>query len=377
MPSSSAELLPLIYDPAYEHLEARELETEDDLAQTMRKIQATTFKEEGKARRAVHAKSHGVLKGSLQVYEGLPPHLSQGMFAQRGTYPVAIRLSSTPGDLLDDKVSTPRGMAVKIIGVEGARLEGSEHARTQDFVMVNGPAFMKSDGKGFLSSLKLLAATTDKAPGTKQVLAAALRGLEKVVESVGGESPTLKALGGHPITHPLGETFFSQTPFLYGRYMAKFSIAPLSPNLLVLKDAPVDLNGVPDGLRSAVARFFATQDAEWDLRVQLSVDIEQMPLEDAKVVWPETLSPYVSVARILVPSQASWAPDGIESIDEGLAFSVWHGLAAHRPLGSVNRLRKRSYEMARRYRAERSGHSLEEPSSDSELGRESPQALST
>ena len=31
--------------------------------------------------------------------------------------------------------------------------------------------------------------------------------------------------------------------------------------------------------------------------------------------------------------------------DDRLAFRPWHGLAAHRPLGSVNRLRDRAYEV--------------------------------
>jgi hypothetical protein len=35
------------------------------------------------------------------------------------TYPVVIRLSTTPGDILDDTASTPRAPALKIVGVEG------------------------------------------------------------------------------------------------------------------------------------------------------------------------------------------------------------------------------------------------------------------
>jgi len=42
---------------------------------------------------------------------------------------------------LDDSVSTPRGLARKVIGVEGERREGSEGDVTQDYVLINGPAF--------------------------------------------------------------------------------------------------------------------------------------------------------------------------------------------------------------------------------------------
>src|SRR5258708_6928935 len=41
-----------------------------------------------------------------------------------------MRFSTIPGDILDDSVSTPRGLAIKVIGVEGERLEGSEARST-------------------------------------------------------------------------------------------------------------------------------------------------------------------------------------------------------------------------------------------------------
>jgi hypothetical protein len=37
-----------------------------------------------------------------------------------------MRFSTSPGDLLPDSVSTPRGLALKIFGVTGERLPGSE-----------------------------------------------------------------------------------------------------------------------------------------------------------------------------------------------------------------------------------------------------------
>ena len=72
------------------------------------------------------AKAHGLLRGTLTVAENLPPVLAQGLFARSGNYPVAIRFSTSPGDLLPDSVSTPRGMAVKVIGAKGERLPGAD-----------------------------------------------------------------------------------------------------------------------------------------------------------------------------------------------------------------------------------------------------------
>jgi hypothetical protein len=64
-------------------------------------------------------RSHGLLPGSLRVLNDLPAVLAQGIAASPRTYPVVIRLSTTPGDILDDTASTPRAPALKIVGVEG------------------------------------------------------------------------------------------------------------------------------------------------------------------------------------------------------------------------------------------------------------------
>jgi hypothetical protein len=364
----AATVAPLRFSPEYEHPDADEARTLSDIKEQMRRIQEKTFADGGKAIRSVHAKSHGLLVGELRVPAGLPPELAQGIFARPGTLPVVIRLSTTPGDVLPDDVSTPRAMAIKIIGVEGERLPGSEADVTQDFVLVDGPAFNKPDARSFASSLKLLAATTDKAEGAKQVLSAALRGLERVVEAAGGQSTLLTALGGHPETNPLGETYFSQVPVLFGAYFGKICVRPASPSLKALHKAPVDLKNRPDGLRDAVAAYFEEQGGEWELCVQLCTRIGEMPIEDASVVWDEKLSPYAPVARIVAGAQASWSDDKVRTIDEGLSFSPWHGVAAHRPLGSVMRARKGAYEAARRFRAERNQRAVSEPKTIGDIG---------
>ena len=212
---------PLIYDPAYEIPEEGEAETRTQLTKTLESISETTFKDSGHATRSVHAKSHGLLRADLRVLDDLPPVLAQGIFAKPGSWPVVMRFSTVPGDMLDDSVSTPRGLAVKVVGVQGERLGNSEGAVTQDFLLVNGPAFPTPGAKKFLSRLKLLASTTDKVPALKKALSAVFRGTERAIEAVGGKSGTLKALGGHPETNILGETFFSQVPILFGPYMAK------------------------------------------------------------------------------------------------------------------------------------------------------------
>jgi hypothetical protein len=205
----------------------------------------------------------------------------------------------------------------------------------------------------------------------KKVLSSVMRGAEKVLESVGGQSATLMTLGGYPETNPLGDTYYSQAPILLGAYMAKLCVAPASASVMALAKAPVDLKGKPDGLRQAVSEFFAVQSAEWELRAQLCTDLDAMPIEDASKPWPEEQSPYRAVARLVFKPQTSWNDARKRVIDEGMAFNPWHALAAHRPLGSVMRVRKAVYETTAKLRAERNGAHISEPRSAADLNLDS------
>jgi hypothetical protein len=361
MDSTSPQTFPLRYEPTFEIPGEHEAKTRDELEKTLLGISETTFKDSGHANRSVHAKSHGLLRGELRVLEGLPAALAQGIFARPGGWPVVLRLSTTPGDMLDDSVSTPRGIALKVVGVEGERLAGSEDAVTQDFVMVNGPVFGSAGPEGLVGPLKLLAPTTDKAPNVKKAISAVLRGTERLLEAVGGGSGTIMSLGGHPETNLLGDTYYTQVPILYGPYMAKLSLAPVSPELTALTGAALDVNGKPNGLRDAVVAFFSSTSAEWELRVQLCTDLRTMPIEDASVRWPEDASPFIAVARIVALPQPAWNATLSAFVDDGMSFNPWHGIAAHRPLGSVMRVRKMVYEMSAGFRFEKNGRSIEEP----------------
>ncbi|WP_304305982.1 catalase family protein [Pseudacidovorax intermedius] len=360
-PPAPAAVTPLPYRPEFEQTEEDELQTARELVETMIQIAQKVHRDEGHAYRSVHAKSHGLLRAEVEVLEDLPPDYAQGLFATAGRYPAVMRLSTPPGDLLSDKVSTPRGVALKLVGVPGERMEGSEGEVTQDFIMINGPVFSTPNAKKFLGNLKLLAATTDRAPKAKELLSAALRGIEKTLEAVGGESGALKAMGAHPLTHLLGETFFTQVPVLYGSYMAKLRMTPVSPELRALKDQMLDMGDSPNAIRDAVVAHFRTQGGTWALQVQLCTDLDTMPIEDATVQWPEDRSPYVTVARVMAGPQNAWSEARVKAVDDGMAFSPWHGLAAHRPLGSIMRVRRIAYVAAAAYRATGNRTSVAQP----------------
>ena len=360
---------PIRFEPSHETPLDDEPAINAKLAELMLSLSRTVLADTGHVRRSVHAKSHGLLIGTMQIYDGLPVEYAQGMFARPTAHQVVLRLSTTPGDMLDDKISTPRGLALKIIGVGGQRLHGSEDDVTQNFVLGNSPAFNVRNAAQFVGNAKHLGTMTDRSETVKRAISAVTQTAEAMLEKIGMQSATLTTYAGQARTHILGDTFYSQAPILYGDYAAKVCLAPVSGNLVALSEAAVGLAGTRDGLREAVRAFFASQGGTWEFRVQLRTDADAMPIEDASVQWPEDGSPYVAVATITVDAQDSWSDAYVAAIDEGLTFSPWRGLAAHRPLGSVMRARRLAYESSARLRREVTGHLIAEPRSAADLPR--------
>lgn len=230
---------PVRYQPAHEHPAPDEAASIAELQKIFIEMAQKAAQQEGSAHRAVHAKGQALLRAQLQVLNDLPPHLAQGLFATPARYEAIVRFSSPPAEQLPDGVSTPRAMALKVLGVHGERVPESPDAHTQDFLMVNAPAFVRPDPKGFIADARLLALTTGHSPRGKELLSTVLRGAEAVLQAVGVEATKLKGIGGQPPTHPLGETYFTQVPFLYGEHIAKFSLAPASPALTALQGTDI------------------------------------------------------------------------------------------------------------------------------------------
>jgi hypothetical protein len=354
------------YTDSVEVLQDNEQQTFDDISATMLDIAGKIGEKQRHTTRPVHAKSHGLLKAELTIAENLPEELRQGLFATPGSYGAILRFSTNPGDILSDHISTPRGLALKIVGVTGEMLPNHSGQVTQDVVMVNAKAFTAPDAAGFLKGLKTLAAHATDSDALKQVVSSTAQIAETALEAVGGESAALKGFGHKP-THPLGETFSTVVPLRYGAYFGKLALVPVSQNLVDLTGKHLPNASDWNSLKHAISDFFQEQTALWELRVQLCTDTGKMPVEDASVSWDEELSPYITVAQLRTLAQDSYSNARRVFVDEKLSFNPWHALAAHRPLGNVMRARFKAYQAASQFRRAAEGREPVEPHSIDEL----------
>ncbi|EGP84123.1 unnamed protein product [Zymoseptoria tritici ST99CH_3D1] len=309
------------------------------IGETMNKMQQHNFDIHRRAFTATHVKTQGIVKGKLTVREDLPAHLQQGLFKTPGqTYDVAARYSNEPIFLQADQEPGPRGLSLRIFGVKGERLEGADQdATTQDFMFNNAPMIELTDidtcldimqlrEKYFDSPTKLSAATKLRTDGIKQSAPFQL-----------------------PNTNMVSHSFYTQSAFRYGQYYGHMGLFPVVEEMKT-RDNKVTSNDPHSALSDWLSNYFAQNGAKYEFRIQLGTDPSHHPTEDGSVVWDETTAPYQTIATVEFPAQESMGMERRVFWEGKMKLSPWDALAEHRPLGSINRLRRVVYDMSRRRR---------------------------
>ena len=351
----------LRYAPAIETPAANEQETIDGIIKGMTQQSETVEAREHHAVRASHAKSSACVIGELTIAAGLPPELAQGMFAVPGTHAVAVRFAQGPGETLGDRVSTHRGMSIKVFDVPGEKLSG--HAvNTQDFVLATGTTFPSGTAAGFLRDGTVIGKSTALPEAVKSAVSSTMRNLNRALHAFGTES-ALADFFGHPYSHPLADSYFSQAPIRYGDYVAKLGAVPATESQRALSEWRLEPHQDEDGFRHATVAFFQDHDVVFELKAQLWADAERQPIEDASIDWPISISPYRTVATLRLPRQDGYSPARVRYFDEVMTFRPAHSLVSHQPLGSVMRARLQVYRALSAFRHRENGVSSEDTAS--------------
>jgi len=156
------------------------------------------------------------------------------------------------------------------------------------------------------------------------------------------------------VRNPLKVQYFGAAPFGFGPERAmKFSAAPCEKREQAVFENVVAGDPPPDFLREALSETMKGEDDvcfDFMIQVQGTDKLEELGVEDATTTWPDEENKYKRVARITIPApQDPEAKDVIEHC-EARAFTPWHSLAAHRPLGGINRLRQQVYVESAKHR---------------------------
>jgi hypothetical protein len=278
--------------------------------------------------RGGNTKTHGIVRGEFIVHDDLPAALRHGIFAKPHTYRAWVRFSG-PGPYVTPDIEDVGFMSIsiKLMGVPGPKLMDEEKF-TQDMFGVSTPTFVTPDTKANAQlqrwSLKNAQTFYFVNFSTPHILDFIMQGLWIKTQ-----------------TSPFEAPYFSCVPYLLGEGQAmQYSVWPKSRKRTRVPRLP--FRPPDDYLRQAMVAALEAGDVELDVRMQLQTDPHLMPIENAAVLWPERLSPRVSVATLRLPRQKFHSPAQM-AFAKRLSYNPWHSIPEHRPLGNQSRARRRMY----------------------------------
>lgn len=275
--------------------------------------------------RALHRRQLLALQGQFEVLGGLPEHAAHGLFARPATYEAWIRLSNGASGRYPDARPDVRGFAIKVLGVRGPSALGSGETNCQDFLLIQRPV------TGFARSEEFVEVALAAAKGPLAIFSAMVRrfGFLRGLRRLKALSDGLSA----PFSGFATERLYTALPFSCGPYAVRARLLP-----------------PPGEVASATAKGGRARDVLERLRarpltyafeLQFFVDEASTPIEDGSVDWPESVAPFVSVARLTLPKQDP--PSAFAEQVEAATFDPWAALLDHRPLGELMRARKVVY----------------------------------
>jgi hypothetical protein len=330
-------------DPDIDEVMARIIEFWEKKGRESPKTEGT-----GRAVRGAHAKAFGVAGAEVEILHSVPAAYAQGIYAEPGRHDALIRFSSASPHLGPDaQLGAALGFAIKLFGVDGPKLvEDEPDSATFDLVLKNSPIFVANTARHYLFIQEV---TTDipkylarGKPGFHELLTDFLTGrgtLERPDWAWDELLTFVKAATQIPIRNPLLTTYWSMGAVRHGDHVAKVRVAPSADSAARAIHRELDVAGAPDVFGPTLVDELQAGAFDFDLQIQLCTDLDTMPVNEVTVEWPESLSPFVTVARVHLPRQDISGPENFEKGD-ALAFNQWRVTSDHRPLGEIMNVRR-------------------------------------
>lgn len=220
--------------------------------------------------------------------------------------------------------------------------EAGDKTHTQDFTFNNAPLLELTD-----------LPTTAQIVGLREANFHDPENLKAQLEK--REDKDLQfAPAGLPNHHFMAYTMYSQSAYRYGDNIAKYALFPTGKfQQKLAEQAKITEKSDAEQHSIWLREYFEQHDAEFDFRIQLCQDLGEQNVEDCSKAWDEEKFPFETVGKVVLPKgQDVFEAKRRAFWDDHMKLNVWYGLEAHKPLGSVNRLRKRLYQASSKRRAD-------------------------
>lgn len=161
---------------------------------------------------------------------------------------------------------------------------------------------------------------------------------------------------------------YSQSAYRFGDYVAKFGVFPLAEEQKKQEDRAIGDEEPINIISQTLREFHLNHTVTYSFCAQLLENLEAQPVDDIGIEWDPKKYPFQEIATIEFEPQDSWLPEFRVWWDDRITCNSWHGLKAHQPLGSTNRMRRVVYAESRKLRLHVNGFKTYiEPSSLKEV----------
>ena len=255
-------------------------------------------------------------------------------------YPAWVRFSSDTLPSRNDWTTTC-GIAIKLFNAPTPKIFGEALDNTFDIILQNINVFFVDTAQDFCEF-------TQASLGGREAFEK-WRAAHKRPSEILDQMRT-------PVASCLGTAYWSCVPFAFGpeRYV-KYKLAPAKELV-----SPAEQPSNPTYLAQDLRERLAFEEQRFTFLVQFRTDPATMPLDAATVEWPESQSPYVPIAELVLPPQ-DVADRGQSDYGENLSWNIWRVNQAHRPQGSVAEARLVVYAASAELRRNTNGIPNGEP----------------
>lgn len=313
------------------------------------------LKERDSAARALrdqHAKQHGCLRASFVVASDLPAEFETSLFRRGARYDALVRLSNAQGKPQNDRTPDGRGIAIKLLGIEGGSLLDSlavplgEQAASrgeQDFLLTNFPVFFGKNVEDYAEFIGIVSAPA--APFTLASLRRALKAARFLLVRP-RQLWIFARTALQQVSDPLQVTYHSMTAYQFGYdRVVRYIVSPAG-NAAPRPWPLFPWTGGWSLLRKTMAARLDPQRAHAATSFHFSICLRAEPtpddVEDASRYWSRPADREILLARIEIPAQQFDTARQF-LFGENLSFNPWRCLPEHRPLGGLNRMRLAVY----------------------------------
>ncbi|WP_426276314.1 catalase [Chryseobacterium sp. S-02] len=316
---------PLKYNKNFDKLSYEEKQLLEETKKSIADFveQSPSISDVNYATRNAHAKTYAVLSGHFII----DPHLPQDLkyLFDKEKYEVIARLSNANLKIKKNKKDIPAyGFSIKIKDDTGRTIS--------NYPLVNFPLFPANSVSVFLKMFTNINKFYAKKWGNWISFA---KNIWKVI-------PSLMTFSF--IKHSIA-LFLKRNDFILSFDYHSVGVYRLDDKMMKIKISPKDIQkkfGTRKEVRSSVKSYFASNDYETEVFIQLCYDLKDQPINKLNIEWKN--SPFIKIGELRFEKNSF--QNSISCDNELLSFNPFESAEIFQPVGKIQKLRDEAYKVS-------------------------------